>query len=267
MMKKISSKSDFQLYREFVKAVGRDTFGMDRIQIIKSELEQLPNYMQEIIKDNKGLFPNNVTTGTNKELLIDSLIKLNPDYKLDENSEAIINSMAQYFSGDQEFLKDDSFSFKKGLLIMGGVGCGKTLLFRGINEMLKLFNHKVDCSYGLKIFNMTISNSFMFSEDFSRYGYEMFDQFEISSSLTTIKFMDEPIIIDDIGAESIANHFGNSLNIVGEIILRRYEGKSQTFGTTNLDRPHLKSFYGDRVFSRMIEMFNFLVYKGGDRRH
>jgi DNA replication protein DnaC len=74
------------------------------------------------------------------------------------------------------------------------------------------------------------------------------------------------LFIDDIGSEPVYSHFGNSANIIGEIIIRRYEKGSLTHGTSNLSTDELKQLYGIRVYDRMREMFNDIIIKGESRR-
>jgi DNA replication protein DnaC len=52
--------------------------------------------------------------------------------------------------------------------------------------------------------------------------------------------------------------------VMGEILLSRYDhyinNHMLTHATTNLSASELESFYGNRVRSRMREMFNLIAY-------
>ncbi len=65
---------------------------------------------------------------------------------------------------------------------------------------------------------------------------------------------------DDLGIEQPQKYFGNECNVMAEILLSRY-GTSvskviPTHVTTNLSATELESKYGNRLRSRMREMFN-----------
>ena len=69
---------------------------------------------------------------------------------------------------------------------------------------------------------------------------------------------------DDLGTEQALKYFGNECNVMGEILLRRYEyfitHKMITHLTTNLSASELESCYGNRIRSRLREMFNLISF-------
>jgi hypothetical protein len=87
---------------------------------------------------------------------------------------------------------------------------------------------------------------------------------------------------DDIGIEPTGKHFGVDSNVIGEILLSRYDlftrnlelasrsyrknpsakiGKPiVTHGTTNLNADEIEERYGNRVRSRMRELFNLIAF-------
>jgi hypothetical protein len=87
---------------------------------------------------------------------------------------------------------------------------------------------------------------------------------------------------DDIGIEPMGKHFGVDSNLISEILLIRYElftykpkltsivyskkpaskiGKAiVTHGTTNLNADEIEERYGNRVRSRMRELFNLIAF-------
>ena len=74
-------------------------------------------------------------------------------------------------------------------------------------------------------------------------------------------------MLDDLGVESSLKYYGNECNVPGEILLTPYElfvAKGLlTYATTNCDSSEIKSFYGNRVRSRMREMFNLVAFDEG----
>jgi DNA replication protein DnaC len=69
---------------------------------------------------------------------------------------------------------------------------------------------------------------------------------------------------DDLGVEPMGRHYGQDCNVMGEILLSRYElflkSKLKTHATTNLNAEELEERYGSRVRSRMREMFNLIAF-------
>ena len=79
---------------------------------------------------------------------------------------------------------------------------------------------------------------------------------------------------DDLGVEPARRFYGKDLNLMGEVLLSRYElyletkHKVKTHATTNLNAEELEERYGNCVRSRMQELFNLIAFdKGaGDKR-
>jgi hypothetical protein len=87
---------------------------------------------------------------------------------------------------------------------------------------------------------------------------------------------------DDIGIEPMGKHFGVGSNVIGEILLSRYDlftrnpklvsgsyrknpaaktGKPiVTHGNTNGNADEIEERYGNRVRSRMRELFNLIAF-------
>lgn len=69
---------------------------------------------------------------------------------------------------------------------------------------------------------------------------------------------------DDLGVEPIGRHYGKDCNVLGEVILSRYdlflECQVKTHATTNLNAQELEDRYGNRVRSRMRQLFNLVAF-------
>jgi len=63
------------------------------------------------------------------------------------------------------------------------------------------------------------------------------------------------------------NDFGNECNVMGEILLSRYDlfvaKKIPTHLTTNLSASEIERIYGNRVRSRLREMVNLIAFDKG----
>src|SRR5690606_36659144 len=70
---------------------------------------------------------------------------------------------------------------------------------------------------------------------------------------------------DDLGVEPIGRHFGKDCKVMGEILLSRYDlflkHQVKTHATTNLNADELEERYGNRVRSRMRQLFNLIPFE------
>jgi hypothetical protein len=91
---------------------------------------------------------------------------------------------------------------------------------------------------------------------FNHLGYKTIEEFGNS------KFY----CFDDLGIEPLGRHYGEDCNVMGEVLLSRYElylqtkTKIKTHATTNLNAEELEERYGNRVRSRMRELFNLVAF-------
>jgi hypothetical protein len=100
----------------------------------------------------------------------------------------------------------------------------------------------------------------------------MREDFEVISRYSNLSFHNAAPRIycfDDLGSENTLRHFGNSCNVMAEIIQSRYDlyisCKMITHITTNLHADGIEQAYGDRVRSRMREMFNLVGFDKNTR--
>lgn len=232
-----------------------------------AKYDELPKSIQEVREANEGkIRPAHCDRGVLKELFVHELKRLQPSFKLDEYCEPVIKEMIAYCCGESEL------AYKKGLLLMGCVGSGKTLLMRGFDRFLRLFI----ClpAHYEPGFNEVAAYSLV--DGFAQCGYEIFTTGIKSTTIGiennrysgySVNLLNSDLLIDDLGTEETVTHFGNSCNVCAVLLMRRYETlKYRTHATTNLDAKALRAFYGDRVYSRMREMFNTIHLKGNDRR-
>lgn len=137
----------------------------------------------------------------------------------------------------------DGLDPNKGLLIVGNVGSGKTLLMRAIRAAM---SDIWGVQFGIKPCAELV-------RDFSDCGYEAVQS-----------WINAPhVCFDDIGTEGEAIHFGKRTMIMSEIIEARYDRqmrglKAWTHLTTNMGAAELKTAYGERAYSRMIHLCNVL---------
>lgn len=195
----------------------------------------------------------------------------NYDYVIDEYNYKPIADMLAYLpnipnnlgSDIQEYILQyakDLLAFhkspllpEKGCLLFGGVGSGKT-------EFLKMF-----CFI-----------SHIFSGNAIKYVHsrDLMTKYEVEGMAGIIEYLQQKsgfVVIDEIGLDNeVSFHYGNKINIISDIILTRYEiWKNKgvvTFFSTNLSIDELRNKYDERVYSRLVEMCNFVIFDSSDRR-
>lgn len=162
----------------------------------------------------------------------------------------IMQQLSKYFTDDP----DGKLDPKKGILLYGGVGCGKTTIMR-------MFMDNPKASYS--VFSCRVVAS-----DFARDSFEGLDKYYglCRRGVNVFRHSKFGQCFDDIGTESSVKNFGNQANVMEDVILTRYEKfrtmQYYTHLTTNLSAADLKSTYGERCTSRMREMFNMIDFSG-----
>jgi energy-coupling factor transporter ATP-binding protein EcfA2 len=171
-------------------------------------------------------------------------------FKIYKKDKDILLKLCSYFIKDKENCKKFDIDLDKGLLLTGPVGCGKT-------SLMKLLHFLVP--HQRKYVVMPCRN-IVFA--FNHLGYKTIEDYGESSFFC----------FDDMGVEPMGWHYGKDCNVIGEILLSRYdlflETKLKTHATTNLNAEELEERYGNRVRSRMRELFNLIAFdeKAGDKR-
>lgn len=229
--------------------------------------DKLSSELKEILKDEKYILkPHHLSHELLKNSFFGNAKAIEPRFRRDDNCEAVIDLIVQYMRGDEQFLKiDEAYTHNKGLLIMGQVGSGKTLIMKTFMRL----QYKFESYYryqGSRSEYHSI-DSYAIAHAYQKKGYEIFSELFVTDTQEKINLKQDNLLIDDIGSEPVISHYGNVTNVIGELLTMRYDNKrSTTYSTSNLDAKALKEYYGERTFSRMKEMFNFIYLKGPDRR-
>ena len=176
-----------------------------------------------------------------------------PNFKVTENNKQILKSMLQYFIGDENF----NGSLDKGLLSIGGVGTGKSLLFKIFKE------------YTMNVLNTNSYKMFTSIEIINNVNVEGTGYLKMFSDCTDESNISRPITcyIDDIASKNEkVKHYGTDVNVIEELLSLRYNVYSKhrklTHATTNIYAKEMKEIYDARIVDRLIEMFNILELGG-----
>jgi energy-coupling factor transporter ATP-binding protein EcfA2 len=169
-----------------------------------------------------------------------------------EEDKQIIKKLICYFLKDTQAASQFDINLNKGILLTGPVGCGKTTLI----SLMRFFE--------------PTSNQFIVkscrdvSFEFIKDGYETIHKYSRNSF-----YQQNPkaYCFDDLGTENNLKYFGNECNVMAEILLSRYDlfvsRKFVTHLTTNLSASEIETAYGNRIRSRLREMFNLIAFDRG----
>lgn len=187
------------------------------------------------------------------------VLSQNPDYVIDESNRVIFDLLCMYFSGDPGFEFETGYSLKKGIILFGPVGCGKT-------RLMKIFALNSFRPY-------SIVSCRVVADKYSKNGsdaLEFFSGMQAVYPQQNFGHMSIGRCFDDLGTEESKKNFGNEVNVMQDIIYRIYndDTKGNFHLTTNLSSSEIEEYYGTRVRSRCRELFNLISFNAAapDRR-
>jgi len=166
---------------------------------------------------------------------------------VNDDNKFFITALCYFLSNDERFEKELGFSFKRGLLIRGISGLGKTHLVRCVEK------NELNPILVLSMIEITD---------------EIKDQGEYEIRLGNNKI----IYLDDVGTEEpIVNHYGTKISFFKNFIELVYlKNQHKTFNkliiSTNNSFSEIEEKYGFRVRSRVKDMFNIIDVVGKDMR-
>ncbi|WP_291131754.1 ATPase [Flavobacterium sp. UBA7682] len=178
-------------------------------------------------------------------------------FKIFEEDYPIVYKLIAYFLKDEQACFQFDINLSKGILFSGPIGSGKT-------SLMSLMKFLTPAEY-----KFTIKPCRDISFEFIQDGYEVIHKYSKGQL-----YRSEPKIycFDDLGLENNLKYYGNECNVMAEILLSRYDlfirRRIQTHITTNLSASEIEMQYGNRVRSRMRELFNLIAFENtaGDKR-
>jgi ATPases of the AAA+ class len=170
-----------------------------------------------------------------------------PGFKVIADDYEIIYKLLVYILQDNAGAEKYNLSFRKGILLSGPVGCGKTSLMNILRYLQPQFLIKPCRDIGFEF----IQDGYNIIHKYSRQSINK------DGSPKTYCF-------DDLGTENNLKYYGNECNVMAEILLSRYDLFTSrhmlTHLTTNLNSPEIEEIYGTRIRSRLREQFNLIAF-------
>jgi Protein of unknown function (DUF815). len=149
----------------------------------------------------------------------------------------------------------------KGVLVSGSIGVGKSNMMKVMQRLLKDTDRRFKLVSGYQLKDM--SETMTIAEIKALYGANLKCD----------------LYIDDIGFSIDVKRYGNTVNIIGEIIMERYDLYVSSGFKTHLSSniaadiknndknlPTIKTLYGSRVLDRIKEMCDLIIWKGESLR-
>lgn len=145
---------------------------------------------------------------------------------------------------------------KRGFLIIGDIGLGKSTLFRLFKSFCTKYNGPSFGMYTAK----QVSDHYKLEGNIDRF---------LNKTSTFKRY--PTICIDELGREDkTVNNFGTATNVISNLLQERYSLWQNhgviTHYITNLNLDEIKDRYGEFLRSRIVEQCNILVFNGKNRR-
>lgn len=174
-----------------------------------------------------------------------------PNFQITDENRIILNEMYNYING-----KSETLDKSKGIWFWGAIGTGKSTLMKILAEVQRTDDRGFRCV-----------NCSELATRFAASGLDALNESTYNEYLSS-----SPVErgFDEVGREPIpAKHFGNDLNVMQYIFGLRYELRNsiRTHVTTNVQKESIPRIYGDYIFDRLNEMFNFVEIKGESKRY
>lgn len=188
----------------------------------------------------------------NYDQLQEYLLRKHPNYIIDDKNREIFETLCLYFSNDPAFeLQKDGFSFRKGIMLYGPIGCGKT-------SLMKMFAVNSFRPFAL-VSCRAVADSYAEEGAPALYRYA-----DLKPVFPEQNFGIPEIgrCFDDLGTEEDKKNFGNQVNVMQDVLFKIYDNQltGNFHVTTNIIGDEIDTHYGARIRSRMREMFNVLVF-------
>lgn len=169
--------------------------------------------------------------------------KYGPSFQLHREDVPTLRKLLIYMIYEEELCAKEGIDLKKGVLLIGPIGSGKTTIMTLMRQFL--FPEQ----------DYVIKSATDIALEFQKEGTDVIQREGNRHKI---------LCFDDLGAENNKKFYGSEFNTMAEILLKRYNLQVNhgilTHATTNLNADELSDLYGNRVRSRLRKMFNLISF-------
>src|SRR5690554_5804373 len=171
--------------------------------------------------------------------LSEVLSKRGDSLVVNETNKRVLGQIVLWYTLDKRFKGD----LRKGLMIRGNVGTGKTVIVKALKKLIKSKEGKNACFlHSIELQDLYIQNDLDGIDRAKKRDYT---------------------IIDDVGTEAAETKlYGNAKEPFNDVFDYRYRNDKITIITTNLPPSEIENTYGTRIIDRFRECMNDLVLDG-----
>lgn len=160
---------------------------------------------------------------------------------LDDDTKLCIYKVAEWLTEDDN---------KRGLLLMGLYGNGKTTMMRAVLRFIAwITEQELGYNKGIKTMSVT-------AKEIAKMCVS-----EVDKTRYKALYSCDMLGIDELGGEpKEVMNYGKIETPVIDLLTHRYDKQLITFITTNLNNQELASIYGERIYDRFREMMKIVVF-------
>lgn len=190
------------------------------------------------------------TIATGKRIMRDACLDICPGYVFSAAQE--VRDMYRDLMLWCMKAEDGLYRPERGLWLWGNIGTGKSTLALALKQVCRIVRDSNDppCHPSWRIVS---------AGEICR-GYQKDGGKGLQPYIDSLS-----LCIDDLGTEnSLTNHYGTAVNVVADLLMARYDLRRThlTHVTTNISPRQIAQLYGERVYDRCREMFNFIEMSG-----
>lgn len=170
------------------------------------------------------------------------LMQKGETFSLTQENITVFEELIKYFEGFT-----GEFDLNRSIFLNGEKGTGKSFL--------------------LELFRLSVPLGRRFKR---MHAKKLASLYATGGSAAIVPFETGALLIDDIATEDVKTSFGSKENVIEYLISMRYDEWQRkglmTHFTGNVDKKIIEDTYGERTWSRLVEMSNMQIFTGEDRR-
>lgn len=182
-----------------------------------------------------------------------------PKFQIRDSMKPLLNDIVRWC-----LMLDGKLDPDKGLWLWGDIGTGKSTMLEIVRDYCHMVRRPVcyrekDNPRTMRrdpwAYSFRITNASYVAGMFAKEGYPGIEEYITSCRQA----------FDEVGRECIpTGFFGNMENVFQYIFQRRYDIRRGDFThvTSNLAPEQIGEIYGDHIYDRCFEMFNFVQMSG-----